>query len=200
MIASYAGVVRRRYMTQSDTGQRGYSLPMRMIHWTMALIMISMILAGLAMVNGPWDGKFPPLRGHLYDYHRGMGFVLMVLVVLRLILRWYTVPPSPLPGSVAPLQRKAAGVTHFLLYTSLMVQPLLGWYATNTWGVKNITIFGIFDLPSIADKNRELGDWLLTIHGYIGVFIAGLVCMHIGAALMHQFVLKDNVLMRMLRT
>ncbi|MEP4705531.1 MAG: cytochrome b/b6 domain-containing protein [Hyphomicrobiales bacterium] len=40
----------------------------------------------------------------------------------------------------------------------------------------------------------------MAIHGYIGFFITALIVAHIGAALMHQFIKKDGVLLRMLRT
>ncbi|MEP2943534.1 MAG: cytochrome b [Hyphomicrobiales bacterium] len=179
---------------------RGYSRAARAIHWLMAFIIITMIIAGLLMVNGPWDGKFPPLRGQLYDYHRGMGFVLLILVVLRIIIKFTSTPPSPLPSSIPAGQQKIAGIVHFLLYAALIIHPLLGWYATNAWGVKKIPFFGLFDLPTLVEKNRALGDQLLAIHGYIGFFITALIVAHIGAALMHQFIKKDGVLLRMLRT
>ena len=55
-------------------------------------------------------------------------------------------------------------------------------------------------LPRIAEKNRELGNQLLEYHGWLGIFITVLVVMHIGAALMHQFVIKDNLIKRMIKT
>ena len=185
--------------TTHSTDQRGYSLLVRIIHWIMAFIMLTMIAAGLYMVNGDWGGKFPPERGWLYDYHRGMGFVLLVLVVIRLLAYRFTSPPSPLPVSISPVQKLIAEITHFLLYAALIIHPLLGWVATDLWGVKNIPIFGLFTLPPLAEKNRELGNLLLEWHGYIGFAIAGLICLHIGAALFHHLVLKDGVLMRMIR-
>ena len=43
---------------------RGYSRAARLIHWVMALIMITMIIAGIWMATGDlWGGKFPALRG-----------------------------------------------------------------------------------------------------------------------------------------
>jgi len=180
---------------------RGYSFAARLIHWVMALIMITMIIAGIWMATGDlWGGKFPKLRGQLYDYHRGMGFVLLILVFVRIAIKQVSTPPSPLPASIPTLQQNIAHLTHHLLYAALIIHPLLGWYATNAWGVKNIPIFGLFNLPTLVEKNRELGDQLLAIHGYIGLAIAALIVAHIGAALMHQFVKKDGVLLRMMRT
>ena len=179
---------------------RGYSLTARLLHWVMAFIMITMLIAGIAMVYGPWDGKFPPARGMLYDYHRGMGFVLLILVVVRIFARYFTPPPSPLPDTVKPLQRKIVHAVHGLMYLALVIHPIFGWYATNLWGVKNIPIFGLFTLPQLADKNRELGNQLLAIHGQIGIAIAGLIALHILGVMYHQFVARDQVLQRMLRT
>ena len=187
--------------TFSEDRPRGYSFLARLIHWVMAFIMITMIIAGIWMATGDlWGGKFPALRGQLYDYHRGMGFVLLILVIVRLIIKYRSTPPSPLPSSISGMQQNIAHITHVLLYAALIIHPLLGWYATNAWGVKNIPIFGLFDLPTLVDKNRELGNFLLEIHGYVGFAIAALILCHIGAALMHHFVKKDGVLLRMIRT
>jgi hypothetical protein len=46
-------------------------------------------------------------------------------------------------------------------------------------------------------EDRALSDRVLLMHAVIGVTIAGLVAAHIGAALQHQFVRKDDILMRM---
>ena len=176
---------------------RGYALPIRILHWLMAVLMIAMIAAGLTMVNGPWNGQFPPVRGMLYDFHRGVGILLMVLAIVRIGVKFMVPPPSPLPDSISKPQRLAAEATHLALYVSFIVMPLFGWYATNTWGVSTITVFGLFDLPQIAEKNRELGIQLLAWHGYMGIAVTVLIVLHIGAALYHQFIQKDGVLLRM---
>ena len=174
--------------------QRGYALTMRIVHWLMAAMMIYVIVVGILMGNGFKVGKH-------YDYHRATGFLLMVLVVIRLLIYRFTTPPSPLPAAMSGLQKRAAETVHFLLYTSLIVQPFLGWYATNAWGVKKIPFFiKGWHLPQIVEKDRELGNFLLEVHHYLGLFIAGLVIIHISAALLHHFVYKDGVLRRMMKT
>jgi len=175
-------------------GQRGYALSMRIIHWLMAALMLYVIVVGILMGNGFKVGMH-------YDFHRATGFLLMLLVVVRLLIYRFTTPPSPLPAAMSNQQKRAAETVHFLLYASLIIQPFLGWYATNAWGVKKIPFFFKgWHLPQIVAKDRELGNFLLSVHYYLGLFIAALVVIHIGAALMHHFVLKDNVLRRMLKT
>lgn len=179
---------------------RGHSLPIRIIHWLTATVFIVMILAGIVMVNGNWGGQFPPLRGQLYDIHRGLGFVLLILVLIRIVFKFTTPAASPLPATIPASEQKIAHLTHVLLYAALIVHPLLGWYATNMWGVANIPIFGLFNLPTLVEKNREMGDFLLEIHGYLGFAIGALVLLHILAAFRHLLIKKDGVFQRMIRT
>lgn len=179
---------------------RGHSLPIRIIHWLTAAIFIAMISAGIIMVDAGWGDNFPPFRGQLYDFHRGMGFVLLILVLIRIVLKLTTPAASPLPVSIPPMQQKIAKLTHVLLYAALIVHPLLGWYATNMWGVANIPVFGLFNLPMLVEKNREMGEFLLEIHGWVGLAIGALVVLHILAALHHLLIKKDGVFQRMTRT
>lgn len=172
---------------------RGYARTMRIIHWLMALMMLYIIIVGFLMGNGFKVGKH-------YDWHRATGWLIFFLVIIRLVAYRFTTPPSDLPVAMAPLQKTAAHVVHFLLYSCLLIQPLLGWYATNAWGVAKIPFFFGYSLPRIAEKNRELGNQLLECHYYLGLLITALVVVHILAALMHQFVWKDNLIRRMVKT
>lgn len=167
---------------------------MRTIHWLMAALLIYVIVVGFLMGNDVKVGKH-------YDYHRAIGFVLMLLVLIRIVLRRFTQPPVPLHFGEPGMQQIAARSVHGLLYLALVVQPFLGWYATNAWGVKKIPFFieGWY-LPQIVEKDRELGNFLLEIHYYIGLLITLLVLMHISAAFIHHFIKRDGILWRMLRT
>jgi cytochrome b561 len=49
----------------------------------------------------------------------------------------------------------------------------------------------------LVAKSEPLAERILTVHDYVGYTIAGLLVVHIGAALMHGFVRKDGVLQRM---
>lgn len=180
--------------TTMNAGEtRGYSLAMRVIHWVMAAMMLYVVILGLLIGNGLAGGKF-------YDWHQAAGFILFFLVIIRLVTYRFTTPPSPLPKTISPLKQKAAHTVHFLLYASFLVQPILGWYATNAWGKDNIPLPFGYSMPVITVKNRELGNFLLEIHNYLGLLITALVIIHISAALMHQFVWKDGLIKRMIKT
>jgi cytochrome b561 len=61
-----------------------------------------------------------------------------------------------------------------------------------------ISFFGLFIVPALVEKDEALSKTLFPIHETIGFIIAGLLVMHIGAALYHHFVRHDGVLGRML--
>jgi cytochrome b561 len=176
--------------------QRGAQLPhircSRVLHWITALLIIALIPLGIVSAN-EWGG---PLQDRLYDLHRSMGALIIPIVVLRLIVRW-THPPLPLPSDIPALQRQAAHMTHWALYALLIVQPLVGWVATSAYPAA-IVVFGLFELPPVWHADRALSEQLFSIHEAMGIAIAGLVLAHVGAALFHQCVRKDRVLMRMI--
>jgi cytochrome b561 len=169
-----------------------YTVTARILHWIMAILILFMIPLGLVIAND-WGG---PLQDALYDLHRSVGALIIPLVLGRLVWRW-TNPPAFLPDDIPAIQRLAAHVTHWCLYTLLIVQPILGWIATSAYRAP-IVVLGWLELPPIWPENHPFSEWVFAVHGLLGTVIAGLVAAHIGAALFHHFVRKDGILMRMI--
>jgi cytochrome b561 len=167
-----------------------YTMTARVLHWTTAFLILSMIPLGIVIAN-EWGGS---AQDFLYDLHRSIGAAIIPLIVLRLIYRW-THPPLPLPDDLPELQRLAAHATHWGLYILLIVQPFIGWIATSAYPA-SVTVFGLFELPPIWPEDRPFSEQLFSVHSLMGIAIACLVSVHIGAALYHHFVRKDRILMR----
>jgi cytochrome b561 len=106
-------------------------------------------------------------------------------------------PPLPLPQDISSTQRLAGTTTHWALYALLLAQPFIGWIATSAYPAP-IPVFGLFDLPPLWSANRALSDRLFSLHGSVGIAIAGVVVLHVAAACHHHFVRKDRVLLRMI--
>jgi cytochrome b561 len=83
-----------------------------------------------------------------------------------------------------------------LLYLILVAQPIIGWIATSAYPAE-IPVFRLFNLPPIWSANRPLSDALFRVHWNLGVLLAVLLVMHIGGALYHQFIRRDEILRRM---
>lgn len=168
-----------------------YRWPARLIHWLVALIVLAMIPVGITM--GRIDSG--PLQDWLFYLHEAFGFLVLLLLLVRLAYRTTHRPP-PLPASVPRWQQLAAETVHTALYVLLIAQPIVGWLGASAYGAP-VSVFGLFDLPALLQKNEPLSDRIFAVHDYIGFTIAGLLVIHIGAALMHGFVQKDGVLQRM---
>ncbi|MBM3537196.1 MAG: cytochrome b [Alphaproteobacteria bacterium] len=170
----------------------GYTQLARVLHWLTAALVLVMLPLGLVIANEA-GGR---LQGVLYNAHKSIGALILLLVVVRLAYR-LTHRPPPLPDDIPPLQRLAAEATHWALYALLILQPLLGWAGTSAYPAP-VPFFGLFDLPPLVTADRALSDQLLHWHRMTGLALAGLASLHVAAALYHHFVRRDRVLLRML--
>jgi polyisoprenoid-binding protein YceI len=75
--------------------------------------------------------------------------------------------------------------------------PVTGWLMT---GAANSTIswFGLFPIPNIAAPNKEFAEIYADRHAAIGTIIWIFLALHVGGALKHVFIDRDNTLKRML--
>jgi cytochrome b561 len=173
--------------------ENGYGAVARALHWWMAIIMIGLICLGLYMTDQP-DGD-PKWR--LFDLHKSLGTLIFMLALVRLAWR-HVSPPPPLPASMKASDKLAAHAGHLLLYAAMFALPITG-YLDASLGGYHLSFFGLFDVPLLFAKNEALFDVVETAHGWIGYALAALIVAHMGAALKHHIVDKDNVLTRMLR-
>lgn len=181
-------------MVQGYAGVRtpGYTPVARVLHWTTAVLVLVMIPVGFYIANAE------DVPDALYDLHKSVGMLILPLMLFRLFYRLTHTPP-PLPDDIPMIQRLAAHANHWGLYVLLIAQPLVGWIATSAYRAP-IPFFWLFNLPPIWREDRAFSERMYMVHGWIGFAIAIFVLGHIGAALFHHLVRKDEVLMRMLRS
>lgn len=162
------------------------------LHWLVALLILAALPLGLYMTGL----KLSPLKLQLYSYHKWLGVTIFGLAILRVLWRLRH-PAPPLPMSVPVWQQQAAGALHRLLYVLMLVLPVSGWLMSSAKGVQTVYL-GLLPLPDLLSKDDALGELLGVVHVALAYTLAALACMHIGAALKHQFVDRDGVLARML--
>jgi cytochrome b561 len=88
-------------------------------------------------------------------------------------------------------------VVHVLLYALLVVTPLVGIYLAFLRG-NEVTFFGLFTIPAPIAVDREAARPVQEVHEVLANGLVILAMLHAVAALAHHFVLKDDVLRRML--
>ncbi|MDH6503920.1 cytochrome b [Polynucleobacter sphagniphilus] len=161
-------------------------------HWLMAAIIV--VTWSIAIVVS--DMPLSPARITGYSWHKWLGVTVFFLVILRLV--WRATHPAPQLEIKMPVwQERAMQLTHFALYLLMMVIPLVGWLMSSAKGY-TVNYFGLFELPDLLSKDKALGHQLKDLHEYLADILVALVCLHVLAALKHQFIDKDGLLSRML--
>ncbi len=171
-----------------------YDAVSRALHWLTVLGIAAMFVLGI------WIAFFEPadeaFKLRLYNIHESTGVTLFVVTLVRLAWR-IGHPAPPLPADLPPPLRIAAHATHGCLYILLLAMPVGGFLATNAWGFP-LRWFGLFEIPSPIGANEALAPVFSAAHFYAAIAMAGLIGMHAGAALWHQFIRRDGTLDRML--
>ena len=168
-----------------------YGIAPRIFHWLIGIMMIGMFAVGYYMTNllGPSDFKWT-----LYGLHKATGVILLALVSIRLAYRLSHKYPD-LPKSVPTFQARLAKGNYFLLFLLMFSMPISGMLGSLYAGYE-ISVYGMF-IISAFEKNAAISSLMWDIHivGFY-IFIISLAA-HIGAALYHHFIVKDNLLSRM---
>ncbi|GLK80390.1 cytochrome b [Methylopila turkensis] len=178
-------------MSTTTPAAGGYTSTAKVLHWIVAAVVVAQIVGGVSldfMADGPSKDWF-------YDVHKSTGVLILALMVARLGWRLAVPPPPPEPT----LERWQIGLSHavhWALYLILLAMPLLGWIGSNAFGAP-VPVFGLFEMPRIVGEDKELSKAVLGWHATLGFVGAGLIALHVAAALFHRFVRKDAVLARM---
>jgi len=187
-------------MSLRNTARR-YGTVAMSLHWLIAAFVIVNIGFGLIMGDLP---RSDPNKFTIIQIHKSIGLTVLVLSVIVVVWRLMN-PPPPLPAGMSPLMRLAAHGTHYLLYFLIVAIPLSGWIMVSASPLGNSTpwffLFGWPNLPFFAGMTREAvhpyRELWETTHVWLAWSAIVFVPLHIGAALYHQFWLRDRLLARM---
>ncbi len=169
-----------------------YDTPAVALHWLLAALIVVAFFMGLVMA----DMRFSPLRLRLYNWHKWLGVAVLALSVLRLLWRFRRRGPA-LPARMPAWQAGAYRATHVVFYGLFLLVPVLGWMYTSAVGVPVVWL-GVLPLPDLAPVNKPFGEAVLKpLHSAASYLLAGVVVVHVAAALKHQFVDGDHLLARM---
>ena len=159
----------------------------RIFHWISAILLL--ITWILIVVYQNTDQN-------LYiNLHKAFGLSVLFWMIARVFNRLLIKVPASV---VMPLwQKKISQLTHLALYMILIAMPVAG-LLTSVYGGHPVDMFGLFEIPVFVTPNRSTARFYENIHtGVIWPMIIAFTLLHIGAALYHQFILKDKLINRM---
>lgn len=179
-------------MPISNTTTRWGSVA-QFLHWTIVVLIITQVVLALIAEDLPLGMK----KLAMLARHKSVGITILGLAIIRLGWRWSQKASPPLPSTLKPYERALAHFTHFGLYVILFAMPVSGWLMSSARGFP-VSWFNLIQLPDLVGTNKTLYDAMVTTHGALAWALVVIVTLHMLGALKHHFVLKDDVLRRML--
>ncbi len=174
--------------------KNSYGWIARSLHWLVALAASGLFGLGLYMVELTY---YDPAYKTFPHWHKSVGILIALLMVMRLVWRLLSVIPGPVPGG-KPWEHKAASLVHFVLY-ALPFALFISGYLISTADGRSIFVFDLFEVPALLPPSKGMEDLAGLVHQIIAWSLAGLVGLHALAALKHHFLDKDRTLVRMLK-
>jgi cytochrome b561 len=170
-----------------------YGLVLVLLHWLIAITVIGLFGLGLWMVDlgyyDPWYRRAP-------DLHKSIGFVVVIAMLGRLLIRLTRGVPAPMKEHRRweRLSARAAVIGFYILVIAMFPTG----YLISTADGRPMTIFGLFELPALITGIDNLEDIAGEVHETLAFTLIGLVIAHACAALKHHFFDRDNTMRRIL--
>ena len=209
-------------MSSAESSLQRYSRVAVLLHWSIALLIVSNLVVGFVMEN--LSGA---TRTAVISFHVSSGMTVLALTVLRVLWRLTHAPP-PYDTGMRGWERHAASIVHASLYMLMVAMPLCGWALVSAnppagsagaaalaaerarlagesaesrrrppprtrliWGVVPMQPIRAFEqlgqTPEGVPGQKILHDEFVRWHSMGGYLIVGLLLLHVGGALKHQF-------------
>ena len=185
-------------MTQAASER--YTRVAIILHWLIAVILIANIVLAWQFDEAKGLAKF-----QLFQIHKSLGITVLVLSLVRLGWRFVNPPPAPL-ASMKAWEKFASLAVHLGFYGIMIGLPMTGWLMVSA-SPRNIPtlLFGVIELPYLpfvhglaVEQAKELAESFGEAHEVLAWITYGLLGLHVGAALKHQFIDRDTIVSRMI--
>ncbi len=170
----------------------GFNPLARLLHWLMAAMILAMLFIGVGMVS-----SVSARHAVLIAIHKPLGIAILVLVIVRLVVRFSKRPPA-LPEDLPGWQRAAAHLSHWVLYALMIAMPLIGWAMLSAGGYP-VMLGGGVQLPALMGADPIAFAWLRNAHELLAFVLFATVVLHLAAALFHGLIRRDGVFGSMAR-
>ena len=165
-----------------------YGTISRLLHWGMALLALLQLLSA----GAHYLLEDTAVEKLLWPLHKPVGFLLFVLILVRII--WALVNASKRPHSVSMM----AKLGHISLYLLLLVVPTVALIRQYGSG----KAFEPFGLPFFSGFDTDKIEWMTDLgsqwHGLLGWVLFLLVVGHVIMSFIHKkSPSKENVIKRM---
>lgn len=159
------------------------------LHWLLAIAIAGAFIMGAFVLGGIKNDV--PEKLQLLQMHVLGGASILILTLLRLIVRIKTAKPAPIVTDNAKMDKVGTSVQH-ALYLVTVLAALSGMALAIKSDLLNVLFRQVGSLPADFESYAAHG-----VHGLMAAMLIGLMLVHVGGALKHQFLLKNGIFARM---
>lgn len=170
---------------------QSYGSVSKLLHWSIGLLIITLLGVGIYMTGLPDSDQ----KWSMYGLHKSFGMVVFLLVGVKVVWHFMTVKPE-LPKTMPSWQVKLTKFVHLVLLGFMVLYPLSGLLMSIMGGYP-VDVFGVLHVPAFAEKYAFAGV-AHKFHVFMPNVAIAFIALHTVAALYHHFIVKDDVLKRMI--
>jgi cytochrome b561 len=175
----------------------GYGSVTRLLHWAVFLLFAYQFLGANLMTRLAGEDRVLGMgQDLLYNWHKSIGLVLLLLAFARVVWRRST----PLPDwsdALVPGERVLVHRLESMLYFLMFALPITG-YLFVTAGGYGVKLFGVYDLPAPFGRMEWLATLARGLHVALAYAAVVVIAWHLGMVLRKQLVDRAPYLQRML--
>ena len=176
----------------SSRDRTRYSGINQAIHWITAALIAAVIVLGWVV-----DPRhITPRVLSLWEWHKTIGIVVLLMTVGRIGWRFIDPPPSP-PAYQSRWDHLASRATYLALFAALLWFPVTGYVYSSAAGAPP-KLFNLIPTPVMISRNPELKEVAKAAHLGSLWLIYVLVLLHIAGVIYHVAIRRDRMLDRML--
>jgi cytochrome b561 len=167
------------------------------LHWLIAILILSNLAMGLTFGLMGKSTYF-----EFMQLHKSFGVTVVFLTVLRILWR-LTKGAPPEPATLKRWEVVVSGLVHFLLYGMMLMIPFTGWALVSASPLNIPTVlYGVIPWPHLpffegVPDPKAMAERIHATHAWLAYSTLFLLFLHVGAALKHHFIQRDEVLFRM---
>ncbi|HVL58270.1 MAG TPA: cytochrome b [Burkholderiaceae bacterium] len=174
-----------------------YGLVSRFFHWTIFALFAWQFASANVMTRIGRDSALLDMdQDFLYNWHKSIGLVLIVLALARIVWRRTT----PLPQWSGALNDRERSLVHRIerwLYILMFAVPVSGYLFVMAGGY-GVRFLGLYDLPDTIGRSATLAGWAHFAHVALTYAALVVISWHVGLGLKKHFVDRSRYLHRML--
>jgi superoxide oxidase len=157
-------------------------------HWVTVLIVLAMFTSAWLRSQSQDDA----FKSALLQIHRSLGVTIWFTTAFRYAWRLTNAKLPPFPEAMTETHRTVVRWSEYGLYALLLVQPATGMAATLFSG-QPFALF-LWRIAPLVQEDKALRVTFHLAHELGALALAFLIAGHAVSALIHHFILRDDVL------